>query len=278
MKPPVDPMALMNGEDPDEEDSKKPGDEEDPKKEKPEEEDKEKDMGKSKRVLRINRNRKTLQNAIADLSVIVLDALKKDAEEIASSASEEVITKAKKDYKLKEVKKQSPKIKKKLYEIYVDGAKQAELQIGTNFNRSQLKQVNTEATKWAERRAGELMKGLDQTTSDNVKSIVSKALETGVSPQSLADEIRNSFSFSEHRSMMIARTELAFADVKGNIKGWKESGVVKRKTWIASEGCCDDCAELDNVTVDLEEDFPNGGGDGPPFHPQCECDVVPEIE
>jgi hypothetical protein len=34
---------------------------------------------------------------------------------------------------------------------------------------------------------------------------------------------------------------------------------------------------LDGEVVGLDEDFPEGGGDGPPLHPNCECFVAPVV-
>jgi SPP1 gp7 family putative phage head morphogenesis protein len=76
---------------------------------------------------------------------------------------------------------------------------------------------------------------------------------------------------------MIARTETAKADVEGNIEAYKQSGVVSGKQWITGAGCCDLCDELDGTIVEIDEDFPNEGGSGPPLHPNCRCDVLPVL-
>lgn len=141
-----------------------------------------------------------------------------------------------------------------------------------------LSQANEKAVEWAEARAAELVTEVDETTMDNIRSLVGQALEDGLSNDELADLIQQSEGFSDYRSEMIARTETAFADVQGNLAGWKETGVVESKKWIvAQDEVCDECHALDGVVVGLDEDFPGEGGDGPPLHPNCRCDIVPVI-
>jgi hypothetical protein len=41
--------------------------------------------------------------------------------------------------------------------------------------------------------------------------------------------------------------------------------------WIAAGDPCPECEVLDGEEVDLGEDYPGDGGDGPPLHPNCRC-------
>ena len=140
-----------------------------------------------------------------------------------------------------------------------------------------LDQANEQAIAWAQEHAAELVRGLDQTTRDMVRTLVGEALEQGWSNDTLADELEGSEAFDDARSERIARTETAFADVSGNLIGWKASGVVESKQWIVGAGCCDECEELDGETVDLDGTF-SDGSDGPPAHPMCRCDVLPVVK
>lgn len=161
-----------------------------------------------------------------------------------------------------------------------------------------LSQVNEYAVEYAEKRAAELvgMKwdeeagawienpnaawSIDQTTRNQIGDLVTQAEEKGWSNDELAEAIGDIGGFSEDRAMMIARTETAFADIRGNLMGWGESGVVETKEWsvTAGEGC-EDCQALDQVVVNLEDNFDCGGDevDGPPGHPNCQCDLLPGV-
>jgi len=111
------------------------------------------------------------------------------------------------------------------------------------------------------------------TTREGLRDLIEKAFTEGLSPAQLAEEIRDSFLFSEARSAMIARTELAAAQVAGNVAAWKDSGVVAGKEWLTTEAPCPLCEPLNGEEVGLEESF-SAGVDGPPLHPNCECTVL----
>jgi SPP1 gp7 family putative phage head morphogenesis protein len=138
--------------------------------------------------------------------------------------------------------------------------------------------LNPAAASFSRTRGAELVTQIEETTRAGLQAIIERAFQEGSSPAELAGEIRDSYEFSEARSEMIARTELAFAHVQGTLEGWRESGVVNGKSVILSNDHpeadeCDDAAELG--VVPLEDDF--GGLGDPPFHPFCECDELPEV-
>lgn len=158
-----------------------------------------------------------------------------------------------------------------------------------------VKQANEAAVKWANERAGELvgMKqdeegnwvenpnprwSIDSTTRDSIQSLVEKAEAEGWSNDQLADAIGDAAAFDPSRSMMVARTETAFADVQGNLEAYRASGVVAGKEWLISpDEVCPECEALDGKVVGMDEAFPGEGGDGPPLHPNCRCDVLPVL-
>lgn len=140
-------------------------------------------------------------------------------------------------------------------------------------------QVNEKAVEYANARAAELVKDLEDSTRDMLRSAVTNAVENGSTVDELSDAVMNSGAFSESRADMIARTEIAKAHVEGNVQGWRETGEVEGKRSILGdlhdiEDICDDCA--DAGVVDLEDDFAEGAG-FPPYHPNCICDVVPVL-
>lgn len=154
--------------------------------------------------------------------------------------------------------------------------------------------MRRDATDWASANAaamvgmkydddGELVPNPDATwqitesTRDMLRSTTQQALDEGWSTDEFADAIADSYAFSEGRAQTIARTETAKADVAGHVEGWKATGQVEQKEWQVAEGCCDECQELDGQTVDIGEPFPDGGGDGPPLHPNCRCNLLPVL-
>lgn len=160
-----------------------------------------------------------------------------------------------------------------LKKISQDAARLGLEQVGADLD-ALLDQVNERAVSWAKEHSAELVTGLDETTKDLVRTLTTEALEQGWSNDRLADELEDSEAFSEARAERIARTETAFADVQGNVMGWRESGLVESKQWILGNNSCDECQALADEIVPLDEPFSNGD-DAPPAHPNCVCDVVP---
>lgn len=177
--------------------------------------------------------------------------------------------------------------------LYVEAAKQAANQIGTKLSVDALDLANEHAIEFARQRAAEMvgMKWvgdelipnpnaqwrIDEGTREMLRSDVRQAMQEGWSNQKLAASLKENYAFSDKRAKVIARTETARADVEGNLTGYRELKVEK-KQWITAPGSCDLCKEIDGVIVGINDDFPNGAGQGPPFHPHCRCDVLPVID
>lgn len=154
--------------------------------------------------------------------------------------------------------------------------------------------VNDQAVEWARRRSADLVGmrytdngdlvenpnprySITETTREELRAMTADAVQEGLSSQDFADDVQSSFAFSEQRAMMVARTELAFAHVEGNMAAWAESGLVVGTQWIlGSEHDMDDeCNEnAEAGIVALGDEFPSGDT-GPPAHPNCVCDVIP---
>jgi len=166
----------------------------------------------------------------------------------------------------------------------VDGGDEALAQFDV-FDEETLKLVRQQATEWADDRAAEMvgMKWVDgelvenpdaewqitEGTREFLRSDVEAALDEGWSTDELSSALEENYAFSEERADMIARTEIARADVEGTRAGWDEMGV-QQEEWSASPGCCDACQELDGQIFDL--------GAAPfPQHPNDECALLPVI-
>jgi SPP1 gp7 family putative phage head morphogenesis protein len=174
------------------------------------------------------------------------------------------------------------------------GGEAAAVQIGVSDDKDKiLALVNDKAIDYAKERSAEMVGmrwdgdelvpnpntewQIDESTREMLRDTIRNGLDEGLSNDELADIISDSYAFSDERAEVIARTETAFADVEGNLALYRESGMVSGKEWLTSPDCCDECAALSETVVGLDEEFPNDGGEGPPLHPNCECDVLPVL-
>lgn len=141
------------------------------------------------------------------------------------------------------------------------------------------KHLDKAAKQYAEERGAELVKDLNSTTEEYLRGTITRAVEEGYSTSKLSDAIQESGAFGEFRADMIARTELAFAHVQGNVQGWKETGLDVQKRSILGDlhditDICDECADAGTVAMDA--DFVEGFA-FPPYHPNCICDISPVL-
>jgi SPP1 gp7 family putative phage head morphogenesis protein len=185
-----------------------------------------------------------------------------------------------------------PQLEEAMTGIAVAGGKDALKQLGL-FDDDIVARMTQRATDYAQQRSAEMvgMKYVDgelvpnpdakwqitEGTREYIRSTVTQAEAEGWSTDQLSTALQDGAAFDENRADMIARTESGMADVAGNVEGWRASGVVDKKEWLAAPDCCDECQDLDGEIVDIDEPFPDGGGDGPPLHPNCRCNVLPVL-
>lgn len=137
--------------------------------------------------------------------------------------------------------------------------------------------LNPAAVDYASKRGAELVTQVLGSTREGLRDLVTSAFEDGLSPVELADAIRESYWFGADRADMIARTELSMAHVQGSLEGWRDSGVVAGKSVLlsADHDVEDECDEnADEGVIPIDEEFQDGD---PPFHPNCNCTLVPEL-
>ena len=121
---------------------------------------------------------------------------------------------------------------------------------------------------------------ITEGTRDMIRSTTEQALDEGWSAQEMAKNIADSAAFSDSRALMIARTEIAKADVAGSMIGYRASGIVAGKQWITAEDdlVSDECMSCEAAgVIGLNDNFPTGE-DAPPNHPNCRCAVVPVLD
>jgi SPP1 gp7 family putative phage head morphogenesis protein len=172
----------------------------------------------------------------------------------------------------------TPEVQAVIEQVLKDAGSEALQQVGID-DQGITDVVNQNAVDYAKDRAAELVSRISDSTREMLRSDIAQALDEGWSNDDLADALADNYGFSDDRAETIARTETAYADVQGNLDAYRESGVVSLKQWITGDGCCDACDELDGVTIGLDDTFNADGDeiDGPPYHPNCRCDVIPVL-
>ncbi len=142
--------------------------------------------------------------------------------------------------------------------------------------------ANPRAVAWAQARAAELVRGVAQTTKDSIRALVVRAEQEGWSVARLQGAIETAHAFAPERALLIARTELARADIQGNLTGWQGAmqrtglTVQKRVVLGMNEKHCVACtsAVLEGA-IALDDRF--NVGFAPPFHPNCYCTLIPVV-
>ncbi len=181
-----------------------------------------------------------------------------------------------------------------LEQAAISGVNDAYLQIEIT-DAGVISSVNAKAAEFASRRAaemvgmkyddaGELVENpnakyaISSTTRDRLREIIKKAFEEKTPMESIIADIRDADIFSESRAELIARTEVANAQVKGQFDTWKSSGVVSKVKWLAvGPNPCPICEDNDGVTRVLGARFPSGDT-MPTAHPNCYCTMVAVFE
>lgn len=257
-------------------------------------------------VRRIERERQSVQYGRAELAGTIHAFLRNQVQPIAEQVTALRVEKlAKDDDPTPDVapilaaltldwSQLSDDVRQTIERIAREGASMGFTQIGFRASADQVHQANENAIAWARERSAELvgMRWTDNGLIPNpnaewaitdgtrtlIRAQVAQAEAEGWSSDQLADALSESYGFSEQRSQAIARTELANADIQGNLIAYKASGVVTGKRVLLSsehdeDDECDDAADMG--IVPLEDDF-DGLGD-PPFHTACECDIEPTL-
>jgi hypothetical protein len=128
-----------------------------------------------------------------------------------------------------------------------------------------------------------LVKGdtIDQLASrlvgTNYRALVARGVDA------VAGAAADKMFFSSHAdAARLVRTEWNNAYNQTQILGLKsaadkdpKAGFLKKWDAANDKMTCEDCHDMDDVAVELDDDFPNDGGDGPPLHPNDRCAIVP---
>ena len=188
-----------------------------------------------------------------------------------------------------------PNLEPILLSISEDGIRAAFAVLNMTPTPDMLEHVNEFAAQFAADRSAELVgmrvlpdgsltenPSAEWTITDSTRNMLRSDVETAVregwSGDEFAQQLADNYGFSEVRAEAIARTEVANADIQGNLAAYRDSGVVVGKILLLSDDHeeddeCDDAADMGEVPID--DDF--GGLGDPPFHTNCQCDIAPTL-
>ncbi len=107
-----------------------------------------------------------------------------------------------------------------------------------------------QAVEYAAERSALQVVGLNATTLEKLQGVIANGIEE-----------------------MIAVTEMADAFSQSALDSMRGFGV-EYKRWVVAPDCCDECLDLDDEVVGIDESF-SEGVDAPPLHPNCRCAIVP---
>lgn len=138
--------------------------------------------------------------------------------------------------------------------------------------------LNPKVIEYVETRVGDLIKEISDTTKEALRLTLKEGEEAGENISKLADRISLVYEDAQgYRAELIARTENITAHNNGALNGYRQSGIVEKKSWLTAG---DDRVRPEHVvmngeTVGIEETFSNGLMY--PSEPNCRCTIVPII-
>lgn len=142
----------------------------------------------------------------------------------------------------------------------------------TSFNLA-----NPRAVAWFQENGGsvEYIKGIQKTTGDQIKTIISNALDTGQSYQETAKKIADAFGeMSRDRAIAIATFETGNAYEQGNMlfaQSLADDGIAMVKNWNCEGDSCDDCKANEAESPIPINQYHQSGHQQPQAHLHCVC-------
>ncbi len=129
------------------------------------------------------------------------------------------------------------------------------------------KLTDPNVVRFIETRAQRFAQAVNETTWNKLKDTLSDGYQAGEGVDKLAVRVTDTMTLRIGQSAeVIARTEVIGAENGGMLEGWRQSDIVKGKTWLATMSggrTRDTHVEAHGQTVGLDEDFEVGDGSGP---------------
>lgn len=159
--------------------------------------------------------------------------------------------------------------------------------------------TNPEVQKWLAGYTPKFSAKLEEVSVLKLRSELIEGINAGEGIPELIKRVNLTYdNWDKVRSETIARSETSRAANRANLNAYRQSGIVKKKIWMAEPDACQWCAPLDGKIVDLEKPFFDIGDeytvrvDGkdqtmqldyetvetPPLHPRCRCAISAWME
>jgi SPP1 gp7 family putative phage head morphogenesis protein len=137
--------------------------------------------------------------------------------------------------------------------------------------------ANEAAREWAWSYATQWTAQLVASTRRQMQLEITRWIDNGETLPQLISRLAP--LFGEKRAELIAVTEVTRAFAEGNIRAWKETGVIQKKEWVTAfdELVCPICSPLNGKVVGMDEEFAPGIK-SPPAHPRCRCVIVGVVD
>jgi HK97 family phage portal protein len=149
-------------------------------------------------------------------------------------------------------------------------------------------QINQRVREYISNRVSKLADSTNDITIKQIDKTVTEGLMKGEDIGKIGERVKAVYKMTDARAEMIARTETLAAGNEGALEAYRQNPLVTRLEWVAEDGACDDCEELNGTEVDVGENFANSGEmlptgaivnygdvDHPPLHPNCRCNILP---
>lgn len=134
-----------------------------------------------------------------------------------------------------------------------------------------------EAERYGSRHAAELIRGLNQTSREELRALVTRSISEGWSYERLAKEIHFKFEdFAKSRAHLVAVTELGNAYEEGGTavgRTMQAAGIAVEKAWltVGDDRVDPNCRANESAGwIPFDEPFPSGHMH-PLDHPGCRC-------
>lgn len=161
---------------------------------------------------------------------------------------------------------------------------------------------NPEVQKWLKSYTPKFSTKLEKVSIAKLRAELIEGMNAGEGIAELTERVNGTYAhWNKVRSESIAQNQAIRASNRANLEAYKQSGVVKKKVWIANPGACHWCAPLDGKIVELEKPFMPSGNIGdeytvkvngkdqtipldyetietPPLHTRCRCSISAWIE
>lgn len=135
---------------------------------------------------------------------------------------------------------------------------------------------SAEAQRWLGRHSLTLAKGLNRTTTRNLRAALKEGVRLGEGRNEIATRLRSTWAVTtDRRARLIAQTETIAAYSNGSLetmKRAKKDGFPIMKKWISAPDADPLCSSIDGREVEVDDDFEPGVA-APPLHPGCRCSI-----